>query len=77
MELNLKDIANGYYNLLLKGVGVPNEQIEELAAKRLEHCDACETNGAPTILGGHCTLCGCLMSAKSRSINAKCPLGKW
>jgi len=74
---NLAQMAEGYYNLMKKGVGVANEEVEQLAALRMDQCNTCENNGRPTLVGGKCTLCGCLMSAKTRSLNAKCPLKKW
>jgi Zn finger protein HypA/HybF involved in hydrogenase expression len=77
MEINLRQIAEGYYNLLLSGTILEDSKVEELAKKRLEICEDCTHNGAPTLLGGHCTMCGCLMSAKSRSMPAQCPKSKW
>jgi hypothetical protein len=54
----------------------PNDSQTELAGKRMEICDGC--NSKRTIPLIHCGECGCALNAKvySPKIGA-CPLGKW
>ena len=54
----------------------PNDLQSELAAKRMEICDGCESKKTTPIV--HCDLCGCALKAKvySPAIGA-CPIGKW
>lgn len=77
MTPNLLQIAEGYMNLLRKGMGVADKEVEQLAELRFKTCKECTTNGAPTLRGVKCTLCGCDMEAKTRSLTAKCIIGKW
>lgn len=76
---NLFEIAEGYTNLLLKKFGLTSEELEWLAKVRLEHCKICTLgpNNQPGLVDGRCVLCKCWMEAKVRSINKKCPAGKW
>jgi hypothetical protein len=54
----------------------PNDAQTELAGKRMEICDNCESKRTSPII--HCGECGCALKAKiySPKINA-CPRGKW
>jgi hypothetical protein len=54
----------------------PNDLQSELAGKRMEICDGCESKKTKPIV--HCDLCGCALRAKvySPAIGA-CPIGKW
>jgi hypothetical protein len=54
----------------------PNDLESELAGKRMEICDECDSKRTSPII--HCGECGCLLKAKvySPKIGA-CPLGKW
>lgn len=72
-----KEIKEGYQNLAFR-----NEEIEKLAKERRSICNSCEYNSENK--GGlfnesipHCTLCGCILSAKVRSRDSECPKGKW
>ncbi|GAB4126214.1 MAG: hypothetical protein Fur0027_07130 [Raineya sp.] len=63
----LKAIVTGVKNTLLK-----NEEVEELAQKRLAICKTCEFYN-----GVICKWCGCYTEFKIRQNIEKCPKGKW
>jgi len=46
----------------------------EVAEKRFSTCQSC-----PELikLTSQCKKCGCFMAAKTKLLNATCPLGKW
>lgn len=69
----LKQIAQGYTNLIKKGLKISQQEVEELAADRWGTCLSCEHLSKAK----HCKLCGCYMPAKTRTISSKCPAGKW
>jgi hypothetical protein len=73
----IKQIAEGYWNLLRKKTGYTNAEVEQLANLRLDHCGICQVNNQPGLVNGRCILCNCVMESKARAINAKCPVGKW
>jgi hypothetical protein len=54
----------------------PNDLQSELAIKRMEICDDCDSKKTKPII--HCGECGCALKAKvySPQIGA-CPRGKW
>lgn len=54
----------------------PNDLQSELAGKRMEICDGCDSKRTIPLL--HCGECGCALKAKvySPKIGA-CPKGKW
>lgn len=54
----------------------PSDVQSELAGKRIEICDSCDSKRTSPIL--HCAECGCALKAKvySPKIGA-CPRGKW
>ena len=54
----------------------PNEAESELAGRRMEICDGCDSKRTSPII--HCGECGCALKAKvySPKIGA-CPRGKW
>jgi len=70
--MSLKQIAEGYSNLIKKGVGVANKDIEDLAVERYTICLDCSKR-----VKNKCGECGCLLSAKVRSVKASCPKSKW
>lgn len=47
---------------------------EEIVKKRYETCTQCPDLTEHT---KQCKHCGCFMQAKTKLINASCPLGKW
>ena len=50
----------------------PNEKVEKLAIERAKTCSTCEHN-----VRNRSRLCGCILMAKTRSPQSKCPAGKW
>ena len=54
----------------------PNDLQLELAGKRMQICDSCDSKKTTPII--HCAECGCALKAKvySPQIGA-CPRGKW
>ncbi|MFN7703454.1 MAG: hypothetical protein ACK5OS_02440 [Chryseotalea sp.] len=76
--MEVSNIVEGYTALLLKKAGISNQEVEQLASLRLELCHSCKReNEQDTLVNGRCTLCGCVMAAKARALNAKCPVNKW
>jgi len=78
MASKLKQIAEGYVNLAKKGLGVAQKDLEQLAVDRYTICNSCPNLSK----GDHvnlntCDVCGCLLGAKIRSIDASCPKDKW
>lgn len=69
----LKEILNGYKNLLKSKLGVSEAKDEEIFSARREICDACPEK---TTLD-RCGLCGCPLAAKTRSMLSNCPDKKW
>lgn len=66
----ITSIYHGWKNYLL-----PNEELEPLFKDRLSICKTCPKNRA-----GICTLCGCVLQAKTRSLEEECPYpngSKW
>lgn len=74
---NIVTIADGFAQLALKKVGMPNEEVELMAMLRERVCNGCVVNANPVLVEGKCTKCGCTMAAKWRALNATCPLNKW
>ena len=65
--MNLLKIYKGWKNYFF-----PNKVIEELARDRLSICKNCSNNRK-----GICALCGCVLQAKSRSIDSTCDDNQW
>ena len=72
MKINLRNIAEGYLNLIKKGFRVTNKDVEDLSRWRTNICKECE-NKENVI----CKLCGCILAAKTRVLEEKCPIDKW
>lgn len=82
--INISNILNGWSNFIKK-----SEVTELIAVERATHCIDCkETKHSKTIKalikddlkeveGYICNICKCPLSAKLRSENEQCPLGKW
>ena len=74
---NRKQIAEGIKNNIFK-----QEHIEALAAQRLKICKECsffDTIGTNCEVPGTqpcCSICGCSMAFKSRSLSSACPHNK-
>jgi len=67
-----KEIANGFGNLLRDKIGLTSEEERKLFNSRLEICNNCEHGQ-----GARCKLCGCFITAKTKSINSECPDELW
>lgn len=72
----LGEIGSGWFNYIFE-----SPEVEAIALPRLKICDSCpiRTNkvcdrkkSIDGVFG-----CGCPLEKKARSINSKCPLGKW
>ena len=56
----------------------PNDEQNELAAKRLEICNKCEKKKKNSVGIYVCSECGCVLESKVFTPAEKgCPLGKW
>lgn len=65
---------------ILKGVGntlVKKKVIEEIAAERLNICNACPSKNAGCSIKDCCGICGCNLNFKTRSLESSCPKQKW
>lgn len=62
-----REITEGW-----KNVAFENPEVEKIANDRATICAGC-----PFSKAGICTKCGCPLKAKTRSIQSKCPEGKW
>lgn len=69
MFLKIKYIIQGYYHLLISKF--KELKYHDLYESRLNVCNKCNKNRY-----GMCTICGCLITAKTKS-DSKCPLKKW
>lgn len=77
----MKKIFEGFKNRLAPS-SAKREDIEKMAAERLQICRQCPSNSTNNGYQGlrcdeHCTICGCNLAAKTRSPSSKCPIGKW
>lgn len=76
----IQNIINGYWNMLF-----PKPSIEKLAKYRMSICNTCPHKGYYyfTLFKfklwkiSKCNRCGCVLNAKTRSLEAKCPINKW
>ncbi len=74
----LRQIAEGYYNLFISGTPIASEKIEQLSKDRMEICKSCNDfnkhNGScnAPLQNGCCKFCGCYMQAKTRVLEANC-----
>jgi hypothetical protein len=53
----------------------PNDIQSELAAKRIEICDSCDSKLTQPYI--HCVECGCNLDAKTSCLTCECPKQKW
>ena len=71
MKGKLTEIIDGWTHLINR-----DPRVEEVALKRAQVCAKCEDAGH--VLGVlKCNECGCPLIAKTRSMDSKCPKGKW
>lgn len=71
---NITDIVTGFTNLLKNKLHISEQEIEELASKRMDVCNECSIKNT---LINVCTDCGCYLPAKTRNLKEKCPKDKW
>ncbi len=71
---NKKKILSGVKNLLIK-----NEIIEDIAKARQSICDSCEfkSKECAALISECCSVCGCSLKFKTRSLESFCPKDKW
>jgi hypothetical protein len=69
----VKNIAEGYTNLVKAKLNIASELIEEMSKERMDLCNACVNKSE----NGRCALCGCVLAAKTRSPEDQCPERKW
>jgi len=75
---NLSGIAEGVINSI-----IVNDDIEKAAIERNDICKSCEhldVKGEDCLVSGSqpcCSLCGCSLYFKTRSLSSECPAGKW
>jgi hypothetical protein len=86
-------IIEGHFNKMLDKVGMLPDDTKKLGEIRFADCLLCEftphpafakaTAGEPTQMGPglrdkkYCKSCGCDMEAKTKVLEAKCPIGRW
>jgi hypothetical protein len=53
--------------------------VEEVALDRLEVCEKCESNttNPEVTMFSRCSICHCVLEAKSRNLESDCPANKW
>lgn len=74
-----KNIYEGWKNHLFPAAKL-KELIKEVSDERLSICRVCPVNSIFDKIAWpveHCTECGCVLSAKTKSFSSECPLGKW
>lgn len=83
----IDEISEGWVNKVKQLAGIADPAVEKLAEARLKICEKCPVRTGIVcdpkkklkhvrtgeIVGG----CGCMLTAKVRSVNSQCPIGKW
>ncbi len=71
---NKQKILSGIKNLILK-----DAFIEEVAEARNTICSDCEhkSTKCAALISSCCSVCGCSLKFKTRSLESSCPLDKW
>lgn len=87
MENKIKNILNGWANLIKDRFNTLDPDLKKISEERLNICDSCDIRlGSicdPRKMGIHIKTgklsrgCGCNLPAKSMSPRVNCPLGKW
>ena len=67
-EVNLNSIVTGWFNWAKDQLGLLDEETKKLAESRLKICETCTNRKT-----NQCGLCGCMLTAKTKDPNAKCP----
>lgn len=74
--MSIKNIAKGFANLVLKETGNLSPDVRELAENRLEICAVCPKR--EKLFGASkCSVCHCVLSAKTLVEDEVCPENKW
>ena len=83
----LKEILDGWGNLVKQKFGLVDAQTEEIAKLRLLVCDTCDLRlgqicnpaktGLDVLTNETKSGCGCVIPAKVLSLDSSCPLNKW
>lgn len=68
--LPIKYIIQGWWNLFLDLVS--DLKYKKEFDQRMEICKACDKN-----VHGVCSVCHCVLVAKTKSEDSECPLQKW
>lgn len=74
MSNQLQQILDGYTNLLRAKFNNLDENTIAIAKERYTICLSCPYRN--TLLD-NCKRCGCYLPAKTRTLGASCPIGKW
>jgi hypothetical protein len=85
MKPNLKEIWKNRTQIMegVKNSIIRDRFVEEIAAARMQHCNACvrkDDKGDSCALTGSqpcCQLCGCSLKFKVRSLSSDCPDLRW
>lgn len=62
---------------------IANDDVEYISEERNDICKSCEhldVEGKDCLVSGSqpcCSLCGCSLYFKTRSLSSECPAGKW
>jgi hypothetical protein len=84
--IQVGQIIEGHFNKMLDKVGMLPDDTKKLSEIRFADCLLCEftphptdknTNGPGLRDKKYCNSCGCDMEAKTKVIEAKCPIGRW
>lgn len=85
--MDIQEIRIGFQNYFKKLAGLGNPQIEQIAMQRVDQClrcslfDGVRCNSKRKAKHIHTNVltngCGCIIKAKARNPQSKCPLGKW
>ena len=67
------EIVNGYSNLVKSKLGLSSEEDEKIFQARRTICNACSKKTE----NDRCSMCGCPLEAKTRSLITNCPDGNW
>jgi hypothetical protein len=71
---NKKEILAGIKNTIRK-----QAYVEEIAEDRLAICNACphQSTDCAALIKTCCSVCGCSLNFKTRSLQSSCPEGHW
>lgn len=85
--ININHILQGWGNYALQKFNMLDESTQKIASNRLLICESCHMRNGnscdPRKFDYHIVTkqktygCGCNISAKTLSLESKCPVGKW